>query len=53
VDGKSPSSFAMSPTAKGSPTISLARARKLGIKLTSTMLLSAEVIEKFEWDGRP
>ena len=53
VDGKSPSSFAMSPTAKGSPTISLARARKLGIKLTSTMLLSAEVIEKFEWDHQP
>lgn len=50
VDGRSPSSIAMVPTAKGVPVISLARARKLGLELNSTTLLSAEVIEKFEWD---
>jgi ABC-type uncharacterized transport system substrate-binding protein len=50
VDGRSPSSIAMAPTSKGVPVISLARARKLGLRLNSTTLLSAEVIEKFEWD---
>jgi ABC-type uncharacterized transport system substrate-binding protein len=52
VDGKSPSSFKMLPTSKGTPVISLARARKLGLKPTSSVLLSAEVIEKFEWDKK-
>lgn len=52
VDGRSPSSFAMVPTVKGLPVISLARANKLGLKLTSTTLLSAEVVEKFEWDEK-
>jgi ABC-type uncharacterized transport system substrate-binding protein len=52
VDGVSPSSFPMSPTLKGTPVISLARARKLGLRPTSSVLLSAEVIEKFEWDKK-
>lgn len=50
TEGKSPSSFPMKPTAKGIPVISLARARKLGIKVKSGLLLSAEVITKFDWD---
>jgi ABC-type uncharacterized transport system substrate-binding protein len=52
VEGKAPSSFPMLPTSKGIPVINLARARKLGLKLTSSVLLSAEVIEKFEWEAK-
>jgi hypothetical protein len=40
----------MEPTKKGLPVVSLARARKLGIRLDSDVLLSAEVIQRFEWD---
>jgi hypothetical protein len=40
----------MQPTVKGTPVISLARANRLGIKVKSGMLLSAEVIEQFDWD---
>jgi ABC-type uncharacterized transport system substrate-binding protein len=50
VDGKAPSSFAMVPTTKGLPVISLARAKKLGLNLDAELLLTAEVIQKFEWD---
>ena len=50
IDGKAPSSFAMVPTTKGMPVLSLARAKKLGIKLDSDVLLSSEVIQRFDWD---
>ncbi|QQS55813.1 MAG: hypothetical protein IPM89_06040 [Candidatus Competibacteraceae bacterium] len=50
VEGQSPSSLPMRPTVKGRAVVSLARANKLGIKMKSGVLLSAEVIEKFEWD---
>jgi ABC-type uncharacterized transport system substrate-binding protein len=50
VDGRSPASFEMRATNKGLPVISLARASKLGLTVKSGVLLSAEVIEKFEWD---
>jgi ABC-type uncharacterized transport system substrate-binding protein len=50
VDGKSPADIPMTPTAKGLPVISLARAEKLGIKVKSGLLLSAEVVKQFEWD---
>jgi ABC-type uncharacterized transport system substrate-binding protein len=49
VDGKTPASIPMKPTLRGLPVVSLARARKLGIRLTSSILLSSEVIQKFEW----
>ena len=52
VEGISPSSFAMLPTNKGLPVISLARARALGLTVKSGVLLSAEVVEKFEWEKR-
>jgi ABC-type uncharacterized transport system substrate-binding protein len=52
VDGKAPSSFAMIATTKGIPVISLARANKLGLKVKSSVLLSAEVIERFEWEQK-
>lgn len=51
-EGKSPSSIPMRPTAKGIPVISLARAVKLGIPAKSGVLLSAEVIERFDWDRK-
>ncbi len=50
VEGKKPVSLAIEPTRKGVPVISLARARKLGIRPDSSVLLSAEVIQRFEWD---
>jgi ABC-type uncharacterized transport system substrate-binding protein len=51
IEGRSPSSLPMKPTVKGTPVINLARAKKLGIKVKSGVLLSSEVIEKFEWDN--
>lgn len=50
VEGRSPASLPITPTVKGLPVVSLARARKLGLQLNATTLLSAEVVEKFEWD---
>lgn len=50
AQGKSPASFAMEPTSKGLPVVSLARARKLGIRLDADVLLAAEIIQRFEWD---
>lgn len=50
LEGKSPSSIPMKPTVRGLPVISLARANKLGLKPATGVLLSAEVIQKFEWD---
>lgn len=49
VDGKSPSSIRMSPTTKGIPVISLARAKTMGIKVKSGILLSGDVIREFDW----
>jgi ABC-type uncharacterized transport system substrate-binding protein len=50
TQGKSPANLAMVPTLKGAPVVSLARARKLGIRLDAGVLLGAEVIQRFEWD---
>ena len=52
MEGRSPASFEMKPTIKGVPVVSLARARKMGLKLTSSVLLSSKVVEAFEWDRR-
>lgn len=49
TEEKSPSAFTIKPSLKGYPIISLARANKLGIKVKSKVLLSSEVIQKFEW----
>ncbi len=49
-DKKAPDSLPMSPTTRGLPVISLARAKKLGLKIRSEQLLSAEVITRFEWE---
>jgi hypothetical protein len=42
----------MRATTKGTPVISLARANRLGLKVKSRVLLSAEVINRFDWDPR-
>jgi len=41
--GKSPGSLAITPTRKGSPVVNLKRAEQLGIKLSSSVLLTAKV----------
>ena len=50
VNGESPSNIPFKATAKGVPVISLARAKKLDLKVKSSLLLSAQIIQKFEWD---
>ncbi|MBW2029507.1 MAG: hypothetical protein JRH06_06565 [Deltaproteobacteria bacterium] len=50
AEGRSPSSYAMEPTVKGEPVISLARARKLGIKIESSLLLAVQVVTQFAWE---
>jgi ABC-type uncharacterized transport system substrate-binding protein len=52
VDGKSPSELQVRATVKGAPAISLARATALGIKVKSGLLLSSEVITKYDWDRK-
>jgi len=52
VERRSPASLPMQPTTKGLPVVSLARAKALGIKVDSSVLLSAEVIQEFDWDKK-
>lgn len=50
LEGKAPAQFKMVPTVKGLPVISLARAERLGLRIKSGVLLSAEVVRRFEWE---
>jgi ABC-type uncharacterized transport system substrate-binding protein len=50
VEGQSPSSYPMEPTVKGEPVVSLARAKQLGLSIKSDILLTAHVMEQFEWE---
>lgn len=50
IEGISPSNYSFEPTVKGEPVISLARANKLDISIKSSILLTAEIVEKFAWD---
>ena len=50
LEGKTPGSFPMTPTLKGLPVVSLARSKKLNLRPTTGLLLSAVVIRKFEWE---
>lgn len=50
VNRKKPSEIAMKPTTKGEPIINLARARKLDLNVKSDVLLSTQVINRFEWE---
>lgn len=48
-EGRAPASLPVVPTTQGQPAISLARARQLGIQVSSSLLLSAEVVRHFAW----
>ena len=50
VEGRSPGSLPMEPTLKGLPTISLARAKRLDLRVRSSVLLASEVVTGFEWE---
>lgn len=52
VDRKPPRDLPIQPTTKGAPVISLARANKLGIRVHSDLLLSTQVITRFDWDTK-
>lgn len=47
---KKPSEIEMKPTTKGEPIINLARAKKLGLNVKSDVLLSTQVMNRFEWE---
>lgn len=49
-EGRAPFSLPVQPTTKGQPAISLARARRLGLKPVSSLLLSSEVVRRFAWE---
>jgi ABC-type uncharacterized transport system substrate-binding protein len=50
VEGRTPASYGFKPDVKGVPMISLARAKRLGLKVKSSVLLSADVLDKFDWE---
>lgn len=50
VEGKSPDSLPISPTRKGLPVVSVRRAKDLGIRIPSKLLLAAEVVKDYEWE---
>ena len=50
AERRSPTSFAMQPTAKGQPAVSLARARQLGLDLPGDLPPDVERIERYQWE---
>lgn len=48
-EGRPPASLPVQPTTQGRPTVSLARARQLGLPLRASLLLSSEVLRRFAW----
>jgi len=48
-EGCSPASFLMKATEKGIPVVSLARAKKLNLNPSSSVLLTVEVVTEFTW----
>jgi ABC-type uncharacterized transport system substrate-binding protein len=52
VEGTSPGSIRPQPTVKGVPVISIARAKKLGLRVKSGLLLSSEVVPDFQWERK-
>jgi ABC-type uncharacterized transport system substrate-binding protein len=53
ADGRAPGSLPMGPTVKGTPMVSLARARRLALDIPSSVLLSSEVVTRFDWEVSP
>ena len=52
VEGRSPASIPMAPTTRGLPVVNLARARRLGLMPSTSVLLTAEVIKDYDWDEK-
>ena len=52
VDGASPGSLPVRHTTKGSPVISMARARKLGLNVDKGVQQTAELVQRFDWEGK-
>lgn len=50
-DGQSPASLPVQATTKGRPVLCLPRARRLGLMPSSSLLLSAEVVRRYAWEG--
>lgn len=50
ADGRKAGELPMEPTIKGEPVVSLARARSLGLKIPSTLLLNAKVVKDYRWN---
>lgn len=50
IEGRHPSSYPMKPTVKGLPVVSLARAKKLGFKIKTSILLTAKIFDRFSWE---
>lgn len=48
IEGQSPARIPMQPTILGEPVINLARAKKLGLKVDTSILLSVEIIETIQ-----
>jgi ABC-type uncharacterized transport system substrate-binding protein len=49
--GVRPSDIPIKPSVKGMPVVSLYRAKKLGLKIDSSILLESEVIRKAAWEN--
>lgn len=48
--GMSPSEIPIEPTKQGEPTLSLARARALKLKVPTSLLLNSKVATAYQWD---
>ena len=49
-EARTPISLPVEATTKGRPALCLARARQLGLKPPSSLLLSSEVVRRYAWD---
>lgn len=50
VEGKRPCDIEIEPTIRGQPIINLSVARKLGLQVPSTVLLTAKVVNRNDWE---
>lgn len=52
-EGRAPLSLPVQPTTQGRPAICLPRARALGLRPSSSLLLSTEVVRHYAWEASP
>lgn len=50
VEGKRPNEIPVAQTIKGKPIINIKRAKNLGLKIDSEILLSIETINEYQWE---